>query len=258
MKSINILAIMVTFLFSNCATTRCVKDGHLFPSGHELSAAFKNAGTHPGTWIPLLGATAVAVGGWDRDISEWAVQEEPIFGSYNGKQDPGDILSLSAHIGMLATSLAVQDNDTLWLCSLTRRLIWEHLGVIAAARLVDPVRRYTDRDRPHGGKRSFPCWHATKTAAYVGMANRNIQATNFSPFYKYSTQFILTSIALGSGWARIEANEHYPTDALFGMALGNFVAILIHDAFLIDNNNNDLTLIIDGHGRISIGFVMAF
>jgi membrane-associated phospholipid phosphatase len=39
-------------------------------------------------------------------------------------------------------------------------------------------------------------------------------------------------IAAGTSWARVEGGKHYPSDVLFGAALGNFVAIFVHDAFL--------------------------
>jgi len=39
-------------------------------------------------------------------------------------------------------------------------------------------------------------------------------------------------VALGTGWARVEAQKHYPSDVLAGMALGNFMAAFIYDAFM--------------------------
>ena len=42
----------------------------------------------------------------------------------------------------------------------------------------------------------------------------------------------LRSIGYGAGWARVEAGAHYPSDVLFGAALGNFTARLLNDAFL--------------------------
>jgi membrane-associated phospholipid phosphatase len=39
-------------------------------------------------------------------------------------------------------------------------------------------------------------------------------------------------LASGVAWARVEARVHYPSDVLFGAALGHFLAAFIHDAFL--------------------------
>ena len=39
-------------------------------------------------------------------------------------------------------------------------------------------------------------------------------------------------LAGGVAWARVEGRKHYPSDILFGAALGHFVTAFIHDAFL--------------------------
>lgn len=42
----------------------------------------------------------------------------------------------------------------------------------------------------------------------------------------------LTAMTIGTSWARIEAGWHYPSDTLFSLALGNFLASFVNDAFL--------------------------
>jgi hypothetical protein len=39
-------------------------------------------------------------------------------------------------------------------------------------------------------------------------------------------------LASGVGWARVEAEKHYPSDVLAGAALGHFMTAFIHDAFM--------------------------
>jgi hypothetical protein len=34
------------------------------------------------------------------------------------------------------------------------------------------------------------------------------------------------------GWARIESPSHFPSDVLAGAAIGDFLTLFIHDAFL--------------------------
>jgi hypothetical protein len=206
----------------------------------------------------MMGAVVIAAAGWDHDISDWAVKEKPIYGSRNAAKNASDVLCSYAHIGMIVTSLAVPGKNEEWLFSMSKRIIWEHVGVFAAANLINPIRRNINRDRPHGGKSSFPSWHATKTASYVGMANRNVSLAKFSTPFFYSAQFILTSISAGTAWAEVESMEHYPTDVLFGVALGNFIAVLVHDAFLMDNEHNKVKLKINGEGGISLVLLMKF
>ncbi len=42
----------------------------------------------------------------------------------------------------------------------------------------------------------------------------------------------IAGIAAGTAWATIEADRHYPSDALLGYALGHFFGAFINDAFL--------------------------
>jgi len=42
----------------------------------------------------------------------------------------------------------------------------------------------------------------------------------------------LTALTLGTGWARVEAGFHYPSDVLVGMALGDFNGAFFNDAFM--------------------------
>jgi hypothetical protein len=51
------------------------------PSGARWKRAASRAITDRGTWIPLAGAAAVGIGDWDAEISDWAVESTPLFGS---------------------------------------------------------------------------------------------------------------------------------------------------------------------------------
>jgi hypothetical protein len=42
----------------------------------------------------------------------------------------------------------------------------------------------------------------------------------------------LYALTIGTSWARIEAGYHFPSDTLFAMALGNFIASFVNDAFM--------------------------
>lgn len=222
-----------------------------WPSNSQWRNAAVNAVRPPGTWLPVICAAVIAAGGWDREISDWAIQERPVFGSYEAAQDASDMLCSSAHIGMVVTVLTVPGDDAPWLLSTTRRIVWEHVGVIAAASATDPIKRLTDRERPNGGKRGFPSWHATRAASYVGMGCRNLDLINLRRAYRRSAQFILASLAAGTAWARVEAGEHYPTEVLAGTALGNFIALLVHDAFLGRSERHEVYLQTD-IGGVSI------
>jgi hypothetical protein len=168
-------ACMLTFLcclmFCRCATTQGERQdrslGNWWPRGSQWRDAAVNAARHPGTWVPAMGAVVIAAGGWDRDISDWAIAQRPIFGSHEAAQDASDILRSSA-------------------------------------------------------------------------------------------QLALTALAAGTAWARIEAGQHYPTDVLAGAALGNFIAILIHDAFLSQDVRSEFSLLTGADKSVILGFEIRF
>lgn len=52
-----------------------------------------------------------------------------------------------------------------------------------------------------------------------------------------------------------EGGKHYPSDVLFGAALGNFVAIFVHDAFLPAESNTQFRA---SFGRREVSFGVAY
>jgi len=252
------LIIFCLLVICSCAGTRSEKKESWFPDKNQWSKALVNAAGHRATWMPLVGAVVIASGGWDKNISNWAVKTKPVYGSYENAENASDILVASSHIGMVLSSFAIPSKYESWLLSIVERNLWEHAGVFMATSLTDPIKRWTDRDRPNGAKRSFPSWHATRAAAYSGMGYRNIELAEFNHAIHYSSQALFASLAAGTAWARIEAGQHYPTDVLFGAALGNFVAIFVHDVFLSNSENKYISLQTFGNSGIILFVELVF
>ena len=202
-----------------------------WPSGKEWRDSTVNAARHPGTWIPLVAAGVVAAGNWDRSISDWAREKTPVFGSQESAGKNSDTFRALSHYGMLVSALAVPEEEDYWR-PMIEEMAWEHIGAIAATTARSAIKKITDRDRPNGGTESFPSGHSTRAFAYVGMTYRNIDALKLDPAWEYGAKFTETCLGAATAWARVEAGAHFPTDVLAGAALGNFTALLIHDAFL--------------------------
>ena len=51
-----------------------------------------------------------------------------------------------------------------------------------------------------------------------------------------------TSLAWLTGWARMEAGKHHPSDVLAGAALARFLTVFVHDGFmnLPENSKTDV------------------
>jgi membrane-associated phospholipid phosphatase len=61
----------------------------------------------------------------------------------------------------------------------------------------------------------------------------------------------------GTAWARVEAGAHYPSDVLFGMALGNFFARFATEAFL-GPDSRDAVAVTPTEGGARIDWTVRF
>ena len=77
----------------------------------RIPQAAKNAALDPVTWVPLLGAGVVAAGGWDNNISDWATEHTPVFGSIEKAKDYSDVARDVLLVEGLATGLLTPSGD---------------------------------------------------------------------------------------------------------------------------------------------------
>lgn len=203
-----------------------------WPAKERWRAALDHATSSPATWAPAAAAAAVAAGGWDQEISDWARRETPVFGSGEGARRASDELLVGAHLGMVLTVLAVPVEDHPGRSRLAR-LLWEETAVFAAAGVTDGLKRAAGRERPNGsGDSSFPSGHSTGAFASSAMASQNLRRSALPRSVRLGLGAGVEALAAGTAWARVEAGAHFPTDVLAGAALGRFVSVLVHDAFL--------------------------
>jgi membrane-associated phospholipid phosphatase len=95
------------------------------------------------------------------------------------------------------------------------------------------LKKRTDRERPNGLEdESFPSGHTSSSAAHTRLASRNLRSIDMSDDARLLSDVGLTALMVGTSWARIEAGWHFPSDTLFSMALGHFIASFLNDGFL--------------------------
>jgi membrane-associated phospholipid phosphatase len=191
-----------------------------------------NALRSPVTWGPAAGAAVIAAGGWDRKISDWAVENTPVFGSVDNAKKRSDDLRALSNFGMLGTAVAVPGGAHPW-WSRIKRLLVEEAGAIAASSVTGLMKQSISRERPdESDNHSMPSGHSTRAFAYAAMSNRNLDAMEMSDPATITLKALFDTLAAGTAWARVEGERHYPTDVLVGASVGNFMALFIHDAFL--------------------------
>ena len=64
------------------------------------------------------------------------------------------------------------------------------------------------------------------------LASRNLDVIDLDPSVRRALDFGLGALTVGTAWARVEAGEHFPADALAGMAIGNFFGHWFDAAFM--------------------------
>jgi hypothetical protein len=67
---------------------------------------------------------------------------------------------------------------------------------------------------------------------HTRLASRNLRWIAMRAPARRTLDVGLTALTIGTSWARIEAGVHFPSDTLFSVALGNFIASFVNDAFL--------------------------
>jgi membrane-associated phospholipid phosphatase len=233
------LALVMLFA-SGCATVpegqrAWGEDATLTPGWDRVRESAINAARDPHVWVPLAGAAVFQIGDWDHEVAEWAQRETPVFGSQRNAERWSDDLRTASAYSYALTVLFTPSGDEPgeWFRNKARGV-----GVQLAARALTSwstqgLKDSVGRERPDGSNDlSFPSGHTSSSAVNTMLASRNLRAIEMAPGTRRVLNAGLLTLTLGTSWARIEAGKHYPSDTLFGMALGNWFAMFINDAFL--------------------------
>jgi membrane-associated phospholipid phosphatase len=236
---IPLVVVLAPWFLAGCGT---LEDGRgwgqdaLWPVDlQRVARAGRDALLSPATWVPLAGAGVFALGDLDERVSDWASEHHPLFRSRSGAADASNYLSDILYFEGVATALATPSGDTPgdWTLAKLKGGAVELGAIAATGALTDGLKDWSNRERPDGSDdKSFPSGHASHAFAFATLANRNLDSLDALDDVRPSLQIANTMLASGVAWARVEARKHYPSDVLFGAALGHFVTAFIHDAFL--------------------------
>jgi len=186
-------------------------------------------------WAPLAGAALFQIDDWDHRTADWAQDHTPIFGSQRAAEDWSDDLRTASALVHYATIAATPSGDSPseWFLNKTRGTLVHVAAVSSTVFVTRSLKTSADRERPNGeGTESFPSGHTSASAVHTRLASRNLQSIDMHKGTRTSLDVGLYALTIGTSWSRIEAGWHYPSDTLFGMALGNFLASFFNDAFL--------------------------
>jgi len=232
------LAFMALTAVSGCATLpdgkRWGEDASFRVGWDRVADAALQAAKSPAVWAPLAAAAVMQIDNWDHDVSRWAVDNTPIFGSDTNAHDASNTLEVAAGSLYLASVLAAPGGDAgsdRWSAKLKGFTVG--LGAIAAESItVEGLKVATTRERPNGGVDSFPSGHTAFAAVADTLAVQNFAVTPMSGAMRMALTIGADALTFATGWARVEAGAHYPSDVLVGMSIGNFFGRMFDDAFL--------------------------
>jgi membrane-associated phospholipid phosphatase len=211
------------------------QDATYRPGWERVRQSAVHALRDPWVWVPLVGTSLFLIDDWDREASDWAREHTPIFGSQQSAEDWSDGLKTASavafNVSALATPSGGEPSD--WVMDKARGYLVEGAAIWLTSRSTQALKAATDRERPNGqALESFPSGHTSASAVFTQLASRNLRSIEVASGVRRGLDYGLDALTLGTSWARIEAGWHFPSDTLFGMALGNFLGAFIHDAFL--------------------------
>jgi len=215
------------------------QDATLTPGWDRIKRSAVDAALSPETWGPIAGAMVLQIGHMDKRISDWASDNNPVFGSENNAAKWSNYLEFSSGVVYFTTVMATPGGDDAseWLTDKAKGLAIGAAasGITSASTTI--LKKVSSRTRPNGSaETSFPSGHESDTAVLTTLAMRNIDSLSLSPESRMIADIGIAGIAVGTGWGRVEGKKHYPSDVLVGYALGHFFSAFINDAFLGPDN----------------------
>jgi membrane-associated phospholipid phosphatase/predicted small secreted protein len=247
-----ILLILCMFILSACGTMANGRgwgeDATLAPGWGRVGQAALNAAAAPATWAPAAGAAALQIGHADRNIQVWAAKENPVFGSRRNASRMSDDLEEALGIVWVASGVAAPSSDSFgqWSINKARGFGVQTGAAVLMRGTVGYMKQNIRRPLPGGGSRggSLPSGHASEAAMFSTFAYRNIETLEWPSAANAASQLGFGAFTAATAWARVEANFHYPSDVLAGIALGHFFGAFFTDAFLgLDNPRNAVVLL---------------
>jgi len=236
--------VCVACLIAACGSSGCgtLPDGRVWgdsatwrPGWERISDVARESVRDPWVWAPALGAAVFQIDNWDRRVSDWAREQTPVFGSQVHAEQWSDDLRTASVLAHYATIIATPggDDPQRWLVAKAKGVLVDAAAVSTTVLITRGLKTTVDRERPNGeDTESFPSGHTSSSAVHTRLASRNLRWIEMDSKVRTGLDAGLIALTLGTSWARIEAGMHFPSDTLFSIALGNFVASFVNDAFL--------------------------
>lgn len=224
------------------------------PGWERVREAAVEAAKDPWVWVPVAGALAFQINSFDRRTSDWAREHTPVFGSAENAVHWSDDLRAACGLMMIGTLIATPGGHDSgeWLLNKLKGGIVELAAVGATSVTTGMLKDTAGRTRPNGADdESFPSGHSSSAAVSCRLAKINLDSINIKSSARLATDIGIGTVVFGTAWARVEAGEHFPSDVLAGIALGNFLGRFVTGAFLDPDAHQSVSLeLVEGGARL--------
>jgi hypothetical protein len=234
-----LFTLLAVFFFGGCASLpdehRWGEDATFRPGWERVRLSAIDAVRDPRVWVPAVGAGILQIDNMDEKISDWAVDHTPVFGSPRNADDWSDGLRVASVLAYHASVLAAPSGEdpATWFENKAKGYLVGMTAVAATGLATRQLKTSVDRQRPdETDDDSFPSGHASTTAVFARLTSRNLRWIGTGDRTRHTLDLGLDGLTIATAWARVESGEHFPSDTLFGIALGNFFAAFFNDAFL--------------------------
>ncbi len=177
----------------------------------------------PHVWAPVAAAVVLQVNDLDEQISDQLYENNPVFGDVENAKDWSDNFRQYTQTSYILAGAAADiplDKKAFMLTA-------QYISKEALSEFRGELWRHIDRERPDGSNNnSMPSGHTTSASYQASLAKTNTQYLAVSDDTKRYLDMTYTSFAVMTGYARVEAGKHYPSDVLIGYALGAFAGNL--------------------------------
>ena len=204
-----ILFFFLLFLLSGCTTTpdspKWGEQATALPGWSVIGREARKAATDQKTWMPLAAAALLYSSGADEDISDWAVEKEPLF-SGDAEEASDDLKSASQAIYLLSV-LAADSGDSAgeWLYNKGKGALVGATALTIVSATTDTLKEEVGRERPdETNSRSFISGHASYTAARINLAAKNLEYTPLDEQQREIVSIGLHTVTATTAWARVE------------------------------------------------------
>jgi len=239
---------IITILFFGIFFSACSTKSLSYNWERTKGAAY-NAAVDPMTWAPVATGLTLDLAGYDDDITNHIMKDDP--DDYTFSEDDADQLrTISAAITYTTAILVPDDNKT----TKVKRVAVEASAMAIGRGYVTFTNAEIDKTSPNGkNEDAFGSNHAVTPFAAAALTRRNVHQMHIPLWAKYSICGVNYLTASASAYERIQSGLHSFSDQMYSAAVGNFIALFIHDAFMA----NDTDLRIDLSKRdpnITLGF----